>query len=67
MLAERSLFSLGGEAGRDVTAFGRYAFSAGDSTAIDRVGNLGMRIRGPLAGRPDDSLAIGWTRLKLAL
>lgn len=66
VLAERSLFSLGGEAGRDVTAFGRYAFSAGDSTAIDRMGNLGMRIRGPLASRPDDSLAIGWTYSRLA-
>ncbi|MBI3094209.1 MAG: carbohydrate porin [Rhodocyclales bacterium] len=66
VLAERSLFSLGGEAGRDVTAFGRYAFSDGDSIAIDRMWNLGLRIRGPLAGRPDDSLAIGWTRGRLA-
>jgi porin len=66
LLAERSLFSLGGEAGRDVTTFGRYAFSAGHSTAIDRMGNLGVRIRGPLAGRPDDSLALGWTHSRLA-
>lgn len=66
VLAERSLFSLGGEAGRDVTAFARYSFSAGHSTAIDRMWNLGLRIRGPLAGRPDDSLAMGWTRGRLA-
>ncbi len=66
LLAERSLFSLGGEAGRDVTAFGRYAFSSGHSTAIDRMWNLGLRIRGPLAGRLDDSLAIGWTHGRLA-
>ena len=66
VLAERSLFNLGGEAGRDVTAFGRYSFSAGHSTALDRMWNLGLRIRGPLASRPDDSLAIGWTRSRLA-
>ena len=66
LLAERSLFSLGGNTGRDVTVFGRHAFSAGHSTAIDRMGNLGLRIRGPLAGRPDDSLAIGWIHSRLA-
>lgn len=66
VLAERSLFSLGGEAGRDVAAFARHAFSAGDSTAIDRMWNIGLRIRGPLAGRPDDSIAMGWTRGRLA-
>lgn len=66
ILAERSLFSLGGEAGRDVTAFGRYAFSDGNAIAIDRMWNLGLRIRGPLAGRPDDSLALGWTRGRLS-
>jgi porin len=66
VLAERSLFSLGGDAGRDVTAFGRHAFSSGDATAIDRMWNLGVRVRGPLANRPDDSLAIGWTRGRLA-
>lgn len=66
ILAERSLFSLGGEAGRDVTAFGRHAFSDGHAIAIDRMWNLGLRIRGPLAGRPDDSLALGWTRGRLS-
>jgi porin len=66
LLAERSLFSLGGEAGRDVTAFGRYAFSDGNAIAIDRMWNLGLRIRSPLASRPDDSLAIGWTRGRLS-
>lgn len=66
VLAERSLFSLGGQAGRDVTAFARYSFSAGHSTAVDRMWNIGLRIRGPLAGRPDDSLAMGWTRGRLA-
>ncbi len=66
LLAERTLFNLGGEAGRDVTAFGRYAFSSGHSTAIDRMWNLGLRIRGPLASRPDDSLALGWIRSRLA-
>lgn len=66
VLAERSLFSLGGQVGRDVTAFARYSFSDGDSTAIDRMWNVGLRIRGPLASRPDDSLAVGWTHGRLA-
>ena len=66
LMAERSLFSLGGEAGRDVTAFGRYAFSDGHAIAIDRTWNLGLRLRGPLAGRPDDSVTLGWTRSRLA-
>jgi len=66
LLAERTLFSLGAEAGRDLTAFGRYAFSSGHSTAIDRMWNLGVRLRGPFAGRPDDSVAIGWTHGRLA-
>ncbi len=66
LFAERTLFSLGGDAGRDVTTFGRYSFSSGDSTSIDRMWNLGLRLRGPFASRPDDSLAIGWTRSRLA-
>ncbi|OHC68117.1 MAG: hypothetical protein A3H93_03795 [Rhodocyclales bacterium RIFCSPLOWO2_02_FULL_63_24] len=66
VLAERSLFSLGGETNRDVTAFGRYTFSSGHSTSIDRMWNLGLRVRGPLASRPDDSIALGWTRGRLA-
>ncbi len=66
LLAERSLFSLGGEAGRDVTAFGRYSVNTAPASAIDRVWSLGLRIRGPLAGRPDDSLTLGWTRSRLA-
>lgn len=66
LLAERTLFNLGVDAGRDLTAFGRYSWSDGDSTALDRMWNLGVRIRGPLASRPDDSLAMGWTRSRLA-
>jgi porin len=66
LLAERTLFALGGDAGRDVTAFGRYSFNSGHSIAIDRMWNLGLRVRGPFPGRPDDSIAIGWTRSRLA-
>ena len=56
----------GGEAGRDVAAFGRYAFSSGHATALDRMWNLGLRLRGPLASRPHDSLAMGSTSGRLA-
>jgi porin len=65
LLAERTLWSFGG-AGRDITAFGRYSFSSGHATAIDRMWNLGLRLRGPFAGRPDDSIALGWIRSRLA-
>lgn len=65
LLAERTLASLG-DAGRDLTAFARHSVSDGHSTAIDRMWNLGLRLRGPLAGRPEDALVIGWTRGRLA-
>jgi porin len=65
LLAERTLLGLG-DAGRDLTAFGRYSFSDGNSTSIDGMWNLGLRLRGPLASRPDDALVIGWTHARLA-
>lgn len=58
VLAENTLFGLG-EKGRDVSAFARYGWSNGLATAIDRVWNVGLRVRGPLASRPDDVLVIG--------
>jgi len=65
LLAERTLFDLG-TAGRDFTAFARYSTSDGNSTALDNVWNVGARLRGPIASRPNDALAIGWTRSHLA-
>ena len=58
VLAENTLFGLG-EKGRDVSAFARYSWSNGLATAIDRTWNVGVRVRGPLASRPDDVLVIG--------
>lgn len=65
LLAERTLLGFG-DAGRDLTAFGRYSISDGNSTPIDRMWNLGLRLRGPVAGRPEDALVIGWTHARLA-
>ncbi|MDO8788345.1 MAG: carbohydrate porin [Sulfuritalea sp.] len=65
LLAERTLLALG-DAGRDIAAFARYSLSDGNSTAIDRVWNLGLRLRGPSASRPDDAVVIGWTHARLA-
>lgn len=65
VLAERTLIGLG-SAGRDLTAFARYSWSAGHSTSIDRTGNIGLRVRGPVASRADDSIAIAWTTARLA-
>jgi porin len=58
VLAENTLFGLG-EQGRDVSAFARYSWSNGLATPISRTWNLGVRVRGPLASRPDDVLVIG--------
>ncbi len=65
LLAERTLLSLG-DARRDLAAFARYSISDGNSTAIDRTWNLGLRVRGPWASRPDDTLLVGWTQARLA-
>lgn len=65
LLAERTLFDLG-TAGRDFTTFIRYSASDGSSTSLDNVWNVGARLRGPMASRPNDALAIGWTRSRLA-
>lgn len=65
LLAERTLFDLG-VTGRDLTAFARYSTSDGDSTSLDNTWNIGARLRGPIASRPNDALAIGWTTSRLA-
>lgn len=65
LLAERTLFDLG-TAGRDFTVFTRYSTSDGNSTALDKMWNLGVRLRGPITSRPNDTLVIGWTRSRLA-
>lgn len=66
VLAERTLFGWGESGGRDLTAFARYSTSDGHATAIDRTWNIGLRVRGPLASRPDDQIVLGWTTGKLA-
>jgi porin len=66
LLAERTLLNIGAGAGRDLTAFARYTLSDGYATEIDRSWNLGLRLRGPLASRPDDILALGWSSGRLS-
>lgn len=65
ILAERTLFGLG-EAGRDVSAFARYSVADGDSLALDRVWSFGVRLRGLLAARPNDTLLVAWTQARLS-
>jgi porin len=65
VLAERTLFDLG-SVGRDFTAFARYSTSDGNSTSLDKMWNIGARLRGPVASRPNDTLVIGWTRSRLS-
>lgn len=66
VLAERTLFALGTEPGRHLSAFARFAFTDGDSTPIRAQLNLGLNLQGPLAGRSDDVLALAWTQARLA-
>jgi porin len=66
LLAERTLLGLGTESGRHLTGFARYAFTDGHSTPIKSQLNLGFSIRGPLASRTDDILALAWTEARLA-
>lgn len=66
LLAERTLFGLGTEPGRHLSGFARYAFTDGNSTPIRAQLNLGVSMRGPLAGRSGDVLALAWTQARLA-
>lgn len=65
LFGERTLLGFG-SAGRDVSLFARLSTSDGNSIAFDRSYNLGVRLRGPLAARPDDALVFGLTRSRLA-
>lgn len=66
VLAERTLFGLPSDSLRNLTAFARYTFADPDTIAIDRSWNAGFKWRGPLAARPQDAIAVGWTRGRLA-
>jgi porin len=66
LLAERTLWSFGEDAGRNVSIFARHTFADSDTIPIDKTLNIGTRVRGLLASRANDTLAIGWTRGRLA-
>ena len=66
VLAERTLFGLPSDPLRNLTAFARYTFADPDTIAIERSWNVGFKWRGPLAARPQDAIALGWTRGRLA-
>jgi len=59
LLAERTLFGLPGDPLRNLTAFGRVTRADGDTEAIARSWNVGLKWRGPLADRPQDSITLG--------
>lgn len=58
-LGERSLWRW---EGGDVAGFLRFGATDGDSTAIKKFYNAGIRVRGLLPGREDDLFGLGWTR-----
>lgn len=65
-LAEKTVWADGADRNRNLTLFGRYSATDGDSTPIRRALNLGVRLRGLLASRPDDLLGLAATRGELA-
>jgi porin len=62
LLGETVLWRIGGEEERRINGFFRYSGTDGNSTAIRRALNIGVRIDGPLSGRPDDAIGIAFTR-----
>lgn len=62
VLGERTLVRLGGSDDRFLTAFARYTWGDGDSTAVKNSLNLGLHAKGPVASRPDDIIGFAWTR-----
>jgi porin len=63
-LAEQTL--LPGSAIGDISAFCRVSATDGNSTAIRRTQNIGIRLKGPLPGFADDVLGIAHTRAGLS-
>lgn len=62
-LAERTLYQ--GEGSRDLVGFVRVSGTDGDSTAIERAANIGIRVRSPLSGRSDDFFGVAYTYARL--
>ena len=62
LLGEHSVVNLGGEQDRYISAFARYTWSDGDSTAVTNSVNLGLHVKGPVASRTDDVLGFAWSR-----
>ncbi|HZV55887.1 MAG TPA: carbohydrate porin [Rhodocyclaceae bacterium] len=65
VLAEKTVWRDSGDANRNLAIFARYCTTDGDSTAIDRAVNLGVRLHGPISSRPDDILGIAATRANI--
>jgi len=63
-LAERTLHQASG--GGDIAGFVRISGTDGDSTAIKRAVNVGVRAKGMLPGRGDDVLGLAYTRATLS-
>ena len=66
LLGERTLARLAGSDERYLSAFARYTWGDGDSTAVKNSVNLGLHAKGPFASRPDDIVGFAWTRAGMA-
>lgn len=62
LLAERTLFRIGDNPLRRLTAFARYSVTDGRSSQLRDTLNLGLNLKGPLASREDDIVGIAFTR-----
>jgi porin len=61
VLAEKTLLRETGSPTHHLAGFARLSFTDGDSTAIERALNLGLRLRAPFAAREDDMLGIAYS------
>lgn len=64
-LSERTLYRDPDLPERHLAGFARYSATDGNSSAIRSALNLGLRLRGPVAARPDDIVLAGFTRGRL--
>lgn len=63
-LAEKTLYEAGG--GSDVAGFIRISGTDGDSTAIQRAVNIGIRAKAIFPGRDEDMFGLAYTRVSLS-
>ena len=63
---DQYVWSLPGDATREVGPFFRFGFSDGQANPIKYHYNVGIGGKGVVPGRPDDTFGIGWSRVEFS-